>query len=120
MMTRYMARVLRVPSPPEYISVKMNFPYYIMAAGEAGSYRNMVRFVPQVPMLFIYGVRKPFMFHSDAWADKLEAKEGCKVVAFNTDHWPMLRQPERFNEVVLGWLEKPADNDEAAEQDAAA
>jgi len=120
MMTRYMARKLHAPSPMEYISVKMNFPYYILAAGEAGSYRSLVPFVPKVPMLFIYGARKPFMFHSDEWADKLETKEGCKVVGFNTDHWPMLRQPARFNQVVLAWLEKPADNDEAPAQDAAA
>ena len=120
MMTRYMARVLRVPSPTEFISVKMNYPYYIMAAGESGSYRSMVPFAPKVPVLFIYGAHKPFMFHSDAWANKLAAREGCKVVGLNTDHWPMLRQPERFNELVMGWLQKPADNDEAAEQNAAA
>jgi pimeloyl-ACP methyl ester carboxylesterase len=119
-MTRTMARVLGVPSPKEFISAKMNFPYYIAGAGQAGSYRSLVPFVPQVPMLFVFGARKPFMFHSDAWADKLAQKEGCKVVAFNTDHWPMLRQPERFNQLVMGWLEKPADNDEAAEENAAA
>ena len=120
LMTRSMARMLKVPSPKEFISVRMNYPYYIMAAGDAGSYRSMVPFVPKVPMLFIFGTNKPFMFHSDTWADKLAQKEGCKVVAFNTDHWPMLRQPERFNQLVMGWLEKPADNDEAAEENAAA
>jgi pimeloyl-ACP methyl ester carboxylesterase len=30
------------------------------------------------------------------------------VVALETDHWPMLRAPERFNDIVIKWLEQPA------------
>jgi len=119
-MTRTMAKVLGAPSLKEYISSGMNFPYYILSAGAAGSYSSLVPFVPKVPMLYIYGIRKPFMFHSPQWTENLAGKEGCKVVAMETDHWPMLRQPERFNQIVTAWLEKPADNDEAAEENAAA
>ncbi|NGZ83964.1 alpha/beta fold hydrolase [Duganella aceris] len=119
-MTRTMAKVLGAPSPQQFISSAMNFPYYILGAGAAGSYSSLVPFVPKVPMLYIYGIRKPFMFHSPQWTENLAGKEGCKVVAMETDHWPMLRQPERFNQIILGWLEKPADNDEAAEENAAA
>lgn len=119
-MTRSMAKVLGAPSPKAYISSGMNFPYYILSAGAGGSYSSLVPFVPKVPMLYIYGIRKPFMFHSPQWTENLAGKEGCKVVAMETDHWPMLRQPERFNQIVAAWLEKPADNDEAAEENAAA
>lgn len=55
-------------------------------------------------MLFIYGRRKQLRFHSPAWADKLAAKPGNRVVAFDTGHWVMTQQPERFNEVVRSWL----------------
>lgn len=118
-MTRTMARVLGAPSPREHISVGMDYPYYILTAGAAGSYSSLVPFVPKVPMLFIYGTRKPFMFHSPQWTETMAAREGCKVVAMETDHWPMIRQPERFNDVVIGWLEKPAVDAESGEQDAA-
>ncbi|MYN42437.1 alpha/beta fold hydrolase [Duganella sp. FT109W] len=118
-MTRTMARVLGAPSPREHISVGMDYPYYILTAGAAGSYSSLVPFVPKVPMLFIYGTRKPFMFHSPQWTETMAAREGCKVVAMETDHWPMIRQPERFNDVVIGWLEKPAVDAENGEQDAA-
>lgn len=118
-LTRGMARLLGAPSPREYISSGMNFPYYILGGGSAGSYRSLVPFVPKVPMLFIYGIRKPFMFHSPQWTENLAAKPGCKVVAMETDHWPMVRQPERFNDIVIGWLEKPAGTAEAEEEDAA-
>ncbi len=119
MMTRATASVLGVPSPRQYISSAMNFPYYILTAGAAGSYHSLVPFVPKVPMLFIYGANKPFMFHSPQWSENLAAKEGCKVVAMETDHWPMLRQPERFNDIVISWLERPAIDEEKVEEDAA-
>lgn len=121
MMTKTMAKVLGAPSEPAYIRSCMNYPYYILTAGAAGSYSSLVPFVPKVPMLYIYGIRKPFMFHSPQWTETMAAREGCKVVAMETDHWPMLRQPERFNDIVINWLERPAVNDDqnSDEEDAA-
>ncbi|MFA9215606.1 MAG: alpha/beta fold hydrolase [Sphingomonadaceae bacterium] len=107
-MTRMMANALKVPSPREYISCKMNFPYYISWVGADGSYSAMVPFQPQCPMLYIYGVNKPFMFHSPQWTEALAGRKGSKVVAMDSDHWPMLRKPEQFNRAVLNWLEQPA------------
>ena len=69
-MTRTMARWMDVPSPKGYISSAMNYPYYILTGGEAGSYKSLVPFVPKVPMLFIYGAHKPFMFHSPRRAER--------------------------------------------------
>jgi len=122
MMTKGMARMLGAPSPREYISSGMNYPYYILTAGAAGSYSSLVPFVPKVPMLYIYGTSKPFMFHSPQWTENLAATPGCKVAALETDHWPMLRAPERFNDIVIKWLEKPArqNDDESSEEEDAA
>lgn len=118
-LTKAMVRMLGAPAPREFISSGMNYPYYILSGGAAGSYNSLVPFVPKVPMLYVYGVRKPFMFHSPQWTETLAAKPGCKVVAMETDHWPMVRQPERFNDIVTSWLEKPAGTEEAGEEDAA-
>lgn len=107
--TRVMASAMSVPSPREYIHSGMNYPYYILTAGNIGSYRALVPFKPRVPMLFIYGIRKPFMFHSGPWTEMLAARKGCKVVALNTGHWPMVSEPEQFNQVVLDWLDGVAD-----------
>ena len=30
--------------------------------------------VPKVPTLFMYGRKKPFMFHCDRWAERLAAR----------------------------------------------
>jgi pimeloyl-ACP methyl ester carboxylesterase len=55
-------------------------------------------------MLFIYGRRKPVMFHTKAWLEELEKRGGNRVVEFDTGHWVMLQQPERFNQAVSDWL----------------
>ena len=82
----------------------MNFPYYIRWFKSYGSYRAMVRFEPPVPMLFVYGSRKPFMFHTTAWAEALAARPGNQVRAFETGHWIMSKQPRELNQVIDAWL----------------
>ena len=104
-MTRAMARLARCPSDTAPIGSRMNYPYYMLWFGGRQSYRrHMHRFRPECPMLFIYGRRKLFMFHAEKWVDELRAREGNQVVAFDTGHWVMSEQPERFNQVVGAWL----------------
>ena len=59
------------------------------------------------PTLFLYAKKKPFMFHSQAWAQRLAATKGCAVHEFATGHWLMRDDPTRFNEIVLDWLSQP-------------
>ncbi len=107
-MTRWMARKMGVPAAPESLTVQKNYAYY---STWTGKFRDAKIFRPTCPMLFIYGTRKPFMFHSPKWAAEVEKKPGSRVVAMDTDHWPMLRQPDAFNQLVLDWL-APAQLDE--------
>tara|TARA_R110002072_G_C7968764_1_gene534570 strand:- start:5897 stop:6055 length:159 start_codon:yes stop_codon:yes gene_type:complete len=44
------------------------------------------------------------MFHDQQWAEKLAAKENNSIIAFESDHWVMVREPERFNKVVSEWF----------------
>ena len=104
-MTLWMARTIRCPSDRRFIDSRMDYPYYIAWFRAHGSYRGMVRFEPHVPMLFVYGKRKPFLFHTPAWADALAAQPGNAVRAFDTGHWVMSEKPQQFNEVVNAWLQ---------------
>jgi pimeloyl-ACP methyl ester carboxylesterase len=103
-MTRSMARALRSPGDSRFIDSRMNYPYYITWTGAYGSYRDMVRFEPTVPFLFVYGKRKPFLFHTQAWADALAGQPGNQVHALETGHWVMSGRPEQFNQIVAAWL----------------
>ena len=57
-----------------------------------------------MPMLFLNGERKPFMFHSQAWLDKIAARPHSRVLGFPTGHWVMVGRREAFNEAVKTWL----------------
>lgn len=105
-MSRWMARGMRCKTEPAGIRSQMNYPYAMQWFGTAGGLRGAARFVPHCPMLYIYGARKPFMFHSPRWLQALAATPGCAVQGFRTGHWVMVQQPEAFNQCVGEWLVK--------------
>jgi pimeloyl-ACP methyl ester carboxylesterase len=103
-MARTMARWLRCPSEPALIGARMGYPYYLQWTGAHGGLHKAKAFTPTGPLLFIYGRRKPFMFHSEAWAGAVASRPGSRVIGFDTGHWVMVQQPAQFNQVVLDWL----------------
>jgi pimeloyl-ACP methyl ester carboxylesterase len=103
-MTRFMARAVRCPTDPQAMGAQMNYPYVIQWTGKYGSYRHTLPVKPECPMLFVYGSKKLFLFHTRAWAQALAARPGSAVKSLPTRHWVMRDQPEQFNELVLGWL----------------
>ena len=88
---------------------RMNYPYAMQWLGSLGGLRGVARvdkvLGPVLPTLFVYGRRKPFMFHSQAWVDALNATPGCKAVGLDSGHWVMLQQPDAFNAHVRAWLD---------------
>ncbi len=103
-LTRTMARAMRCPAPPEGIRYFMNFPYAMAWFGVGGGLRKARRFKPHCPMLFIYGKRKPFMFHSARWLEKIASYPGSRVEGLDTGHWVMSSKPEQFNALLKAWL----------------
>lgn len=100
-MTRFMARRLRCTTNPAHIGAQQNYPYVLQWSGGLS---KAAHFLPHGPMLYIYGARKPFMFHSAQWLEKLSALPGCAVQGFATGHWVMVQQPQAFNQCVGDWL----------------
>ncbi|AOW15530.1 hypothetical protein LPB72_07555 [Hydrogenophaga crassostreae] len=109
-MTRYMARAIGCRTPSETIAWQMNYPYAMQWFGSLGGLRGVARvgkfLGDEVPTLFIYGQRKPFMFHSRQWVLNLAKKPGCAAHGLETGHWVMRQQPEAFNTLLLNWLER--------------
>jgi pimeloyl-ACP methyl ester carboxylesterase len=104
-MARWMARTLRCPADPRTIGAQMGYPYAVRWLGVAGGFHGVRSFDPQGPMLYIYGERKPFMFHSRAWAERLAARPGCRVIGLPTGHWVMIGRRREFNEALVSWLD---------------
>ena len=103
-MTRVMARALRAPAPAARITYRMNYPYAMRWFGTAGGFAQAAQVCLPMPLLYVYGKRKPFMFHSQAWLDKVAQAPGSAVLALPCGHWLMLDQAETFHAAALQWL----------------
>jgi pimeloyl-ACP methyl ester carboxylesterase len=104
-MTRQMARWLRAPAPANQIAAQMNHPY---VTGLSGGYKASLRVTPSCPMLYVYGTRKPFLFHAPTWADRLAAMPGNEVHGLRTGHWVTVQARDEFNGLLLKWLGLPS------------
>lgn len=108
-MTRFMARRIGCRTPAEQIGWQMNYPYAMQWLGSLGGLRGVARvdrvFGENMPLLFLYGKRKPFMFHSERWLNQLDAAPGCETLGLEAGHWLMRQQPEAFNAAVRRWLD---------------
>jgi pimeloyl-ACP methyl ester carboxylesterase len=108
-MTRYMARRMGCQTPASDIGWQMNYPYAMQWLGSFGGLRGVARvdkvFGPRIPTLFVFGKRKPFMFHSSRWLAQLGISAGSAVHGFDAGHWLMKQKPEEFNRVVGDWLD---------------
>ena len=103
-MARGMARLLRYPGDSSAVRAHMGYHYAMRWFGVAGGFKGLRVFNPTQPMLYIYGEKKPLMFHSRPWVEGIAARPGNKVVALPTGHWLMITARERFNEAVRTWL----------------
>jgi len=105
-MTRRMARIAKAPAPLERIHSGMNYSYYFVWSRRL--LRRPTGMIPvriECPLLFIYGTKKPGRFHSRAWEESVRKQPGNRVEALPTGHWVMVQSPERFNALVMEWLQ---------------
>ena len=103
-MTRWMARQSGWRAASSAVGWQMNYPYAMLWLGLLGGFRGAAQVTLGCPVLFIYGLNKPFMFHSPEWLSRLAERPGCAVQPFPTGHWVMAQQPEAFNQCVARWL----------------
>ena len=104
-MTRRMARSLRCPTAPDAIGWPMNYPYAMQWFGLNGGLRSAAPVQPGCPVLYLYGARKPFQFHSPDWLARIAARPGSAAHGLRTGHWVMVEQPEAFNRLVRAWMD---------------
>ena len=51
---------------------------------------------PNMPLLFLFGQQKPFMFHSEGWAADVAARtDGSRVRGFYAGHWFYLEEAQK-------------------------
>lgn len=103
-MTRAMARWLRCPTKQARITHRMNYPYAMQWLGTAGGLRRAAHVQLPMPLLYVYGERKPFMFHSQSWLEAVASRPGNAVLGLPCGHWVMVSRAEAFHARVRSWL----------------
>lgn len=103
-MTRAMARWLGCPPDPGRISHRMNYPYAMQWLGTVGGFKKAAQVDLPMPLLYVYGERKLFMFHSPSWLQAVSNQPGSAVLGLPCGHWVMLSRPEAFHARVRSWL----------------
>ena len=99
--TRAMASVLGSPQRGRAIHRRMNYPYLHYWRG---AFRGFEFHALPQPILYLFGRRKPFQFHSPAWLAHLRAARGSAVVEFPGGHWLMAEDPAGFSQTIDNWL----------------
>lgn len=86
-MTRRFAKLAHIPDADD-LDAWMNYPYRNLWIDiVTGRAEKLTKgYWPTCPLLFGYGMKKPFMFHSARWTDHVR-KTGGEVVSFPSDHW---------------------------------
>ena len=85
----------------------MGYPYwYLWRDHRLGSVPFIEVPFPEVPTLFLYGIRKRTMFHSEAFERRLNGTLGSRVARYDCcGHWLMHESPQQFNEDVQRFLQ---------------
>jgi pimeloyl-ACP methyl ester carboxylesterase len=116
-MTRGVAGVVRVPSRQRAtVRSRYNYPYFylwrgMLLPGHRG--KLLGRYRPQCPVLYLFGERKPLMFHSDRWLRIVAETGGESAGIAGAGHWLMETHADEVNERLLAWFESStvADSD---------
>jgi pimeloyl-ACP methyl ester carboxylesterase len=107
-MTQWFSKFARAPRGGN-VHHGMNYLYFYIWRGKLSkNYRSSIltRYRPTRPILFLYGVKKKYHFHSTYWLDLVTSTPKGRVEALaHSDHWLNIREPERTNALIDSWLE---------------
>lgn len=110
LMTRGVARVVRVPSRQrENIRSRYNYLYFYMWRALLLPWQKdklLRRYQPRCPVLYLYGARKPLMFHSEKWIEVVADCGGKSAGIEGAGHWLMETHAKEVNPQLLSWFQE--------------
>lgn len=109
LLSRAVGTAVKVPrNRRARIRSRFNYSYFYLWRGMLLPWRRdsiLGRYRPRCPVLYLFGERKPVMFHSKKWlqivADTGGRAEGLKTAG----HWLMETHPDVVNERIFDWLQ---------------
>ncbi len=105
-MTRWISQIAEAPRGRSVRST-MNYPYFYFWRSvflENSQSINLKFYKPTKPLLYLYGAKKKYHFHSSRWINIVENNKRNKVVALPTFHWISMEEPVTTVQVMRQWL----------------
>jgi pimeloyl-ACP methyl ester carboxylesterase len=111
-LTRGLGRLIAVPSRQRAkLKSRFNYPYfYFWRSMLVPRWRSsfLDRYRPSCPILYLYGLRKPVMFHSRRWLEIVAEHGGRCEGIHGAGHWFMETHPEAVNQAISDWCNPSA------------
>jgi len=107
LLSRFVGRLVRVPDRQRAaIRSRFNYPYFYLWRGMLLPWKRdsvLQRYRPGCPVLYLYGRRKPFQFHSDRWLE-LVGQTGGMAQGVDAGHWLQEERADEVNALIADWL----------------
>jgi len=101
LLSKGVARVIRVPERQRgNIRSRYNYSYFYLWRGMLLPWKRgslLGRYRPQCPVLYLFGERKPLMFHSPRWLQIVADSGGRAEGVAGAGHWLMETHAETVN-----------------------
>lgn len=102
------AKVIRVPRRQrENLRSRYNYPYFYLWRGMILPWKRkelLGRYRPRCPVLYLFGERKPLMFHSEKWLEIVAGSGGRAEGIPGAGHWLMETHDEIVNRRLAEFL----------------
>lgn len=108
-MTRAVGKVVGVPARQRaVIRSRYNYLYFYLWRAMLLPWQRhklLTRYRPRCPVMFLFGVRKPLMFHSLRWLEIVAETGGYATGVENAGHWLMESHAEIVNANLTRWFQ---------------
>jgi len=102
-MTQSLVKIFQY-TPPYFdqINSSRNYPYFYFIKNRILGFikkeKNFLyKYVPSVPVVYLYAKKKPFQFHGQKWMNYLNNTPNCEVHGFDAGHWFM----KKYNKFII-------------------
>jgi pimeloyl-ACP methyl ester carboxylesterase len=106
-LSRRVGRIIRVPRRQiSELRSRCNYPYFYFWRGMLLPRwkRSLLGYYkPGCPLLYLYGKRKPVMFHSERWLKIVSESGGRSEGIDGAGHWFMETHPDIVNRAIADW-----------------
>lgn len=114
LMTQGVGKVVGVPARQRRkIRSRYNYPYFYFWRGSLLPWKRssvLGRYRPKCPVLYLYGEKKPLMFHSPRWLQIVADSGGGSKGIAGGGHWFMETHADAVNGIMADWFsDLPAD-----------